>query len=389
MSDNLKKLTSKNPKDFEEVAYNLINTPDVALFGQLVEKEDFLFDFVKQNVAQRLEKQCNSSNYLNLLKLLKYYSPSYEDFIISTLVKYADEDLTDKMLEIFTNGTIEEKTYCAKYFSNVKDTLALDLLNKYAFDENNSLSTNCASALSKIGDKTSLNKALQMLDDNDEFTRLDGVKFLVSYGAKNTVNKIIETMKKSSMAENISGEIPYLTDLFELYENNHTDCLYVVNTILNALGEILGLSQVFDFRLYEFLEMLINSKKNSQIAAVLLNAIDKFETLTENDEYLFDETKDTKQEILDIKNLLMNADAGELYNLIDNELKPDSLFVYTALDFTEKENEVRKLISCENPTIVLRALEVLKQLDSLTEDDRQTALTNINDTTIKNIVLAI
>ena len=101
MSDNLKKLTSKNPKDFEEVAYNLINMPDVALFGQLVEKEDFLFDFVKQNVAQRLEKQCNSSNYLNLLKLLKHYSPSYEDFIISTLVKYADEDLTDKMLEIF------------------------------------------------------------------------------------------------------------------------------------------------------------------------------------------------------------------------------------------------------------------------------------------------
>ena len=43
----------------EEIAYNLINTPDVDLFSELVESEDFLFDFVKRNVAQRLEKCCN------------------------------------------------------------------------------------------------------------------------------------------------------------------------------------------------------------------------------------------------------------------------------------------------------------------------------------------
>ena len=51
MSDNLKKLTGKNPKDFESVAYNLINNSDVELFKELVEKEDFLFDFVKKNVS--------------------------------------------------------------------------------------------------------------------------------------------------------------------------------------------------------------------------------------------------------------------------------------------------------------------------------------------------
>ena len=32
MSDNLKKLTGKNPKDFEPVAYSLINNSDTELF---------------------------------------------------------------------------------------------------------------------------------------------------------------------------------------------------------------------------------------------------------------------------------------------------------------------------------------------------------------------
>ena len=47
MSENLKKITGKNPQDFEPVAYSLINQPDVKLFEELVLHEDFLFDFVK------------------------------------------------------------------------------------------------------------------------------------------------------------------------------------------------------------------------------------------------------------------------------------------------------------------------------------------------------
>ena len=130
MSDKLKKLTGKNPKDFEPVAFDVINIPDVELFKELIDSEDFLFDFIKQNVANRLAKVCNSSNYLNLLQFLKYYSPSYEDVIISNLVKFSDEDLTDKMLAIFEDGTDDEKTYCAKYFSIVQDSLALDFLKE-------------------------------------------------------------------------------------------------------------------------------------------------------------------------------------------------------------------------------------------------------------------
>lgn len=389
MSENLKKLTGKNPKDFEPLAYALINTPDEELFAELVGSDDFLFDFVKQNVANRLSKVCNESNYMNLLALLKYYSPFYEDFIVSNLVKFANEDLTDKLLEIFENGTDEEKTYCAKFFAFVQDPLAFEFLQKNAYSENSALSSNCASTLALLGDKTSYMQALEKLNSDDEFTILDGVKFLVSYGDKAVVPEVISAMKKSSMAENIAGELLYLTNLFELYKQNQEDGLFVLNSIINGLGEILGLAQIFDFRLYEFLEMLINGHKDSKVAVVLINAVDKFDTLTENDEYLFDETKDTKQEVNDIKKLLSTMNIGELYALVDEELEDGSLFVFSALEFTEDENKVRSLLSSANPTIVLKALEVLKILGVLTNDDKHKALDSVVDENLRSVIYAI
>lgn len=389
MSENLKKLTGKNPKDFEPLAYALINTPDVELFAELVGSDDFLFDFVKQNVANRLSKVCNESNYMNLLALLKYYSPFYEDFIVSNLVKFANEDLTDKLLEIFENGTDEEKTYCAKFFAFVQDPLALEFFQKNAYSENSALSSNCASTLALLGDKTSYKQALEKLNSDDEFTILDGVKFLVSYGDKAVVPEVISAMKKSSMAENIAGELLYLTNLFELYKQNQEDGLFVLNSIINGLGEILGLAQIFDFRLYEFLEMLINGHKNSKIAVVLINAVDKFDTLTENDEYLFDETKDTKQEVNDIKKLLSTMDVAQLYSLIDEELLEDSLFVFSALEYTENEGKVRGLLNSSNPTVVLKALEVLKILGVLTNDDKHKALDSVVDENLRSVIYAI
>ena len=389
MSDKLKKLTGKNPKDFEPVAYELINAPDVELFAELVSQDDFLFDFVKQNVAKRLSKICNESNYLNLLKFIKYYSPDYEDFIISNLVEYADEDLTDRMLEIFENGSENEKTYCAKFFAYIQDPLALDLLKKNAYSENSYLSGNCASTLAILGDKDSFNSAIKMLDNEDNFKVLAAVRFLIAYGNKEALSDIIKAMKHSSFSENIAGEIPYLYDLLSLYEFNREDCLYTLNLIINGLGEILGLSSVFDFQLYDIFEMLIKNNPDSISAVVILNAQDKFNTLTENDEYLFDETKDTKQEVLDIKNLLNTINKKELNSLSEKELNENSLFVYTALDFTKNTDKVRKLLTSENQTLVLRALEILKKLGSISDEDRKTAFNSVSNENIKNVIMAI
>ena len=387
MSEKLKKLTGKNPSDFQPVAYDIINTPDVDLFKELVDSDDYLFDFVKTNVAQRLEKECNAKNFLNILSFLKYYSPAYEDFIISVLTKFADEDLTDKMLEIFENGDDNEKIYCAKYFSVIKDPLALELLKKNAHSENQNLSSNCINSLAKFGDREIYNEAIEKLGSDDDFTQLEAIKILVSYGDKKAVDNIIQTAKKSTLSENIASELPYLENLFDILQRNKSDSLYIINLIIDGLGEITSLCQVFDFQLYDIFEYLINGNIDSKTSVVLLNAYEKFNTLTDNDEYLYDEPRDVKQEISDIKNLLSQVKRMNLS--ADKELDENSLFVFSALELTKNIEAIRELLNADNQTIVLKALETLKKYNALTIKDKNTALEAVSNENIINIIMAI
>lgn len=384
--DLIKKLTSKNKTDYEPVAHQLINTPDISLFEELVNQDDFLFDFVKRNVSQRLQNACNASNYRNLLALMKVYSPFYEDFIASTLAKFADEDLTDELLEIFENGTEAEKTYCAKYFSHIKDPLALEFLREGAFSENENLSSNCAATLGAFEDKESFELALNKLDSDDDFEIFKGVNFLIAYGDKTAAKKIIEVLDKSSMAENIAGEIPYLIDLFSILELDTVSGLTVINYIINGLGEILPLSTTIDYNLYSVIEDLANNSQNSAIATVLTNAREKFNTLTENDEYLFDEDKNTKNEVYEINKLLNSI---KICGNIDEELRADSPFVFTALDFTTNAATAENLLSTDNQTIILKAAEILKKLGVWNENLRTKALEHVKDSTIRAIIEAL
>ena len=384
--DLIKKLTSKNKTDYEPVAHQLINTPDINLFEELVNQDDFLFDFVKRNVSQRLQNACNASNYRNLLALMKVYSPFYEDFIASTLAKFADEDLTDELLEIFENGTEAEKTYCAKYFSHIKDPLALEFLREGAFSENENLSSNCAATLGAFEDKESFELALNKLDSDDDFEIFKGVNFLIAYGDKTAAKKIIEVLDKSSMAENIAGEIPYLIDLFSILELDTVSGLTVINYIINGLGEILPLSTTIDYNLFGVIEDLAKNSKDSAVATVLTNAREKFNTLTENDEYLYDEDKNTKNEVYENNKLLNSI---KICGNIDEELRADSPFVFTALDFTTNAAAAENLLSTDNQTIILKAAEILKKLGVWNENLRTKALEHVKDSTIRAIIEAL
>lgn len=389
MSDKLKSLTGKNPVDFEPVVFTLINNPDVDLFKELVDSDDFLFDFVKQNVCNRMASVCNESNYLNLLQFLKFYSPSYEDFIVSTLVNFADDELTDRMLGIFEDGTEDEKAYCAKFFSYIQEPVAIEFLKDNAYSQHQGLSSNCAAALAAVGDKDCYQKALEKLNSIDDFEKLDAVKFLVSYGNTDSVSNILTAIKSSSLAENIAGELLYLADIFSIIERSETDGLYILSLIINGLGEIFDLSQAFDFRLYEVLEFILNTTMTSEKAVVLLNAAEKFDVLTENDEYLFDNSKDVKQEVFDIKKLLKSVDREFLNSFVADELKPDSLLVYTALDLTSDVSGVRLLLGSNNQTVVLKAVETLKRLNVFSDEDRTAALSVVSDENIKSIINAM
>lgn len=387
MSENFKKLTGKF--GFEPTARHLVNDCDIELFKELVENDDFLFDFVKQNVAARISNAINENNYKNLISFLKYYSPFYEDVIVSALVKFADEDLTDIMLEKFEGGTVSEKTYAAKFFGQIQDPLSYDFLVSNSYNDNEFLAQNCAGSLGLWNDENSYNNALEKLKSNDEFEKLSAVKFLVSYGNKNAVKNILDAMKTSAMAENIAGNIPYLENLFGLLENHYQDGLLALNYILNGLGEILPLSVIFDFELFEVFERLINNDYDSKSAIVLLNAKEKFDTLTENDEYLFDEDKNTKSEIQDIKKLLKNTNTNELKQYINSELSEDSPFVYTALDFADDTLTIRELLKSNNQTVILKTAETLKRLGSFDENARTIALLKVTDINIKSIIRAL
>lgn len=389
MTENLKKLTGKNKNDYEAVAKHLVDDCDVELFKELVNNDDFLFDFVKNNVAQRIENAVNQNNYQNLVEFLKYYSQSYEDAIVGSLVKYADEDLTDLMLDKFENGCDNEKTYAAKYFAKVQDPLAYEFLRLNSYSDNEFLAQNCAMTLGAWHDEKSFDEAIEKLQNTDDFEKLSAVKFLTAYGDKKAVPKLFEAMKTSTMAENIAGEIPYLVSLYELIKTDYENALLAIIYITNALGEILPLSVVFDFELFEVFEELINNHDDSKVAITLLNARDKFDTLTENDEYLYDEDKNTKNEIFDIKKLLNSAKKKDLEKYINDELREDSPFVFTALDFATDELAIRELLKSNNQTLILKTAEVLKSLGNFDETARTVALLKVTDINIKAIIRAL
>lgn len=389
VDDLIKQLTGKNKQEYEAAAAHLVNQADEEMFKALVEKDDFLFDFVKQNVADRIANVLNENNYKNLLSFLKYYSPSYEDVIISTLVKFADEDLTDKMLDIFESGTNSEKTYCAKFFTYIQDPLSIDLLRENAKTDDDFLNANCAAALGAMKEEESYNNAIFNLKSEDEFEQIKAVKFLTAYGNQDALYPIIEAMKTSTMSENIAAEIPYLTDIFTIIENDLENGLLILNNIINGFGEIIPLSSVFDYEMYEIFERLMVHADDSKTAVVLLNANEKFDTLTENDEYLYDEDKDTKKEILDINKLLSHINKKELLSFVNQELNENSPFVFTALDFAQDMYAVRELLKCNNQTIIVKTAEILKAHNQLDDTSRQVALLKITDENIKSIIRAL
>ncbi len=71
--DLIKKLTGKNPSEYEVVARNLVNNSDVELFAKLVKQDDFLFDFIKimlQNVSKTLVQKDNYRNLFEFSRIL-------------------------------------------------------------------------------------------------------------------------------------------------------------------------------------------------------------------------------------------------------------------------------------------------------------------------------
>ena len=396
----VKDLTAKDEQKAFLAAKSIINDKNIEAFKILAERTEFLFDFVKNNVAKRLRKAINEQNYRNIFEFLTIYIPEYEDALIGALANFANEDLTDEILYLLENGNEAQKTYSAKYFSYIPDTISEDLLIQYALEENENeaLAFNAAKALGVMKTDTAYAKAISLLKSDDEFIVLKAVKFLVAYENKNAIDDLLKAMENSSMAENIAGEIPYLESLLTIAKTKSSLALLCIENIISGLGEILPLNQIFNFEMFEVLSYLISDNqqnKSSQVAVVLLSALAKFDILANNEEYTFDEDKNTKQEISEIYNLLKQQQEyfwNAQKKLAIQELNASNTRIHSALqvisDFKiqdAKEN-LKELLNCENEIVICETLATLKQLNFIQDVNKNEIIAKITDENKKALI---
>lgn len=390
--DLIKKLTGKNPSEYEPIAKSLVDNSDLELFKKLVAQDDFLFDFIKENVAKRIQRACNKENYLNLLSFLTVYSPYYDTVIAEVLHNFGGEEIFEKMKNLFIDGNDSQKAYALKYFSFANQNSVKELLpqiRKASKSEYEPISVNAIEILSLAEDEESKNEALKSLDSKDEFEQYAGVKFLVAFGAKEALSKIIEVMKKSSFSENIASEIPYLVSLEELIETDYENGLLVLAHIINSIPEILPLSAVCGYDLRTVFESIISKPLDSASSVILRMAKDKFEELVSNDEYLFDSDKNTKDEVNEIAQMLKSLNTKKLNSLLYDELFEESDFVFFAIDYADDVEELETLLESENQTLILKVLTILKEKGLLNQNHKTKALEHITNPDIKSIAEAL
>lgn len=397
----LKNLTGKDEKKAQEAADYLVNQADIQLFKMLVEKSDYLFDFVRNNVEKRIEKAVSKNNFMNIIKFFEIYSSYYDDLFASILAKHANEDVTDEIFELLEKGTNAQKTYAAKYFYYIQDTVALEPLNKYAFSDDEYLSYNAAETLGLMRDDISFDIALENLIAEDDFEQLKAVKFFTAYGRNYPFKEIFSAMKKSKMPENIAGQIPYMESLLVLLNSEYkTETLLAIDNILSGFGEILPLADIFQFELYEVFEYLININKSQnensgKIAEILLSAYSKFTMFCENQEYIFDEDKNTKNEIISVLDLL-KVQGNEFWNNqkhnILSELNSSDKRILSVLplliefNLTESIPRLKELIKSDNEIIICEVLNTLKQFNALNDINLDEIISKITNPNIKAII---
>lgn len=387
--DLIKALTGKNPVEYEHAAQILVNTPDIELFKKLVKQDEFLFDFVKNNVSKRIKNACNKNNYENLYKFLEYYSPSYDDMIAETLLDFGGDKCISKIKDIFANGTTAQKTYAVKLFSMLENDKIKDLIpqiRECAKSEDEFLANNSIEVLAKNNDTISKEEAIKKLQSKDEFEQYDAIKFLVTFGAKDCLPLIYEIMKKSSLSENIALEIPFLTDLETLLEMDFDKAVLILCNIISAIPEITAPSAIIDYNLYEIIENLYKNNLTSSSALLIKMAKEKFASLEENEEYLFDCDKNTKDEIAEINRFFNGVNVNKLNSLLYDELYEDSDFVFFTIDCVDEIEELETLLDSSNQTLILKVLTRLKDKQALTQEHKKLALNNITSSDIKQIV---
>lgn len=380
---NAKNLVSKDSALSKQAAFDIINTCDIETFETLCENSEHIFDFIIEKIITNLLDATNRDNIKNTYEFAKFYDSRIGGYINACWLKYADEELTDDILEIFEKGTSEQKIYAANYFEKVNDPLALELLNKYAFCKNSELSCACACALSAFGDETARRTAFDKLQSGDDFSKFSALEFLINFGAHKDLKTIINEISTSPLGANIAQELLYKYGFEELYNMlNEEDLLAVYDEIISAYPEDITLETVYDFNICDFCQNIINSQ-NSYAQRILADLKLTMQLVNADNIYTFDIGKNALAAIKKLNSILQGKNfdtkiiANELFSTQKRAFRAINTLINTGAQ-KEKDKMEELYNTSKNPAILCECARASKLLGL--NFDIQTGLSRITDT---------
>ena len=402
-------LLGKNKEKSQAAAKHIINTPDIKAWQCLLENSDYVFSYIKEKAGKAILSEINKENVDKVFELLKFHAPDWDDYIAEGLARLNDEDISHRMMELLNTGSLEEKTYAARYFCFLQYPSASESLFSASKSYCQQLKTNAAEALGNLQHEDSYQYYLEQLKSSDEWDKIEAAQFLANYGNKDATIPILTAMEHSGMAELIAGEIATLVDIHELFEENDTKttmlALEALDNIISGIPEVWSLRSVLDFKIYECMDKLISLSKNDKnadlagrSAQILIKAKQKFNMFVNNSQYTYDEEKDILAELDEIYHLLMYENEKfwntQLQRLLQELEVNDTKRKLTAISVLN-EMEAKECIPClvrltldenEDESVISEAIMTLTKMGHKLEVNKDLLLSRIKDPNLYAVV---
>jgi len=362
----IKNITSKDINLSQNTILNMIKTSSLEDFKELCKNSDFIFPFLKERIIKDFVKLIDKENLTTVFNFSKIYCLDFEDLIINSWLKYACEDLTDDILELFENGSDEQKAYCALYFKHIQDPLALEYLNKYAYSDFEALKINCAQTLGKFRDKKVYEEMKNIiLNSQDDFEKNSAYSFLSAYGGSETIDFILDNCFANSFKIQIVANLLDFYDFNTIKNLDKNKVVQIFSTLIEGYPEYIDLNTIGFYRILDFAE-LINSYNIQYAKNALILAREKFREFFENDIYTFDLDKTAKEDLKEIYNFLkslsLSTDLKEelkQYNTNQYELALSVIQELKLKDYTQiLADNLEKL----NEEFIAKTVVILKEL---------------------------
>lgn len=396
-SNFVKNLTSKDLKLSQSTLKELIQQGSLEKFKELIDNSDYIFPFLKERICQDFVKLLNKENLKTVFEFSKIYSEDFVPLIVKSWTKFASEDLTDEILELFETGTQEQKAYCALYFNDIKDPLAIEYLNKFAFSDFTPLKVNCAKVLSSFKDETKLIEAMDnVFKTKDEFEKLNLYEFICAYKSDKALNFVLENCFCCSFCDNI---ILNLSDTYDFsYLQNHIKedlICRIFQVLLENYPENISLSTILYYQVFDYIKFI--SKKSSNYSKnLILKAKKDFEEYLSNDIYNYDLDKSAKQELKEIVDYLKNLDINNLKTDLSLELKSNeterfnlALFILKEYNLKEYLTELIDLINTNQlkENLLIEAVNTVKSFNHTNLIDKS-IVEKIENENIKAVIIS-